>query len=60
MPTCLCNLQLAILIADSEGAEMFVQLAAFSFDCGSLRTMRVPTCLCNLQRAVLIVEHCGQ
>ena len=33
-PRCLCNLQLAVLIADSDGAEMFVQLAACSFDCG--------------------------
>ena len=34
MPTCLCNLQLAVFIADREGAEMFVQLAACSFSCG--------------------------
>ena len=34
VPKCLCNLQLAVLLADRECAEMFGQLAACSFDCG--------------------------
>ena len=60
VPRCLCNLQLAVLISDSEGAEMFVQLAACSFDCGCLRTLIVPICLCNLQFAVSIAGVYGQ
>ena len=51
-PRCLCNLQLAVLIADSEGAEMFVQLAVLIADSEGAEMF--------VQLAVLFAEVCGQ